>query len=421
MAYIRVLNSGKYQATVRRNGINKFKTFTTKKDANSWATKLDKHIKLIPTLTDTQILSLSDVDIELMGGADLFKKLGVDLFKVKHAAQLEAINLLSKKELPLLTAQQIESMGGVELFEHAGKGSRIRYKTFNEVCDEYFIDWSKTHKDIKNQLSRVKLWCDIFGKRIITDIDLFDIREQIDLMILDGQRLVTVSRKKAVLSSIFKYALSRAYIDRNIVRDVVVGNDSKTRKRVLSSEERYKLLEACQQSSWNKLYLLVLMGLFTGARKSELLELRWQDIDFKLSKTILSKTAGLDDTKNTDSKVLVFPSIVMNELKRFHSGDIGLIFESERKAGVPFDFKKVWAVALKKAGIKDKDTPEEEKFTFHSLRHGFCSALSDGGKELSDIAEMAGHKSVQTTMRYIHQSVDRKQQIMDELEETFNL
>lgn len=34
MAYIRTLDNGKYQATVRRNGIRKFKTFSTRKAAN---------------------------------------------------------------------------------------------------------------------------------------------------------------------------------------------------------------------------------------------------------------------------------------------------------------------------------------------------------------------------------------------------
>ncbi|MBT7967839.1 MAG: tyrosine-type recombinase/integrase, partial [Methylococcales bacterium] len=62
-----------------------------------------------------------------------------------------------------------------------------------------------------------------------------------------------------------------------------------------------------------------------------------------------------------------------------------------------------------------------EKFTFHCLRHGFCTALSDSGKELSQIAEMAGHKSIQTTMRYVHQDKREKQKIVDELARVFNL
>lgn len=58
---------------------------------------------------------------------------------------------------------------------------------------------------------------------------------------------------------------------------------------------------------------------------------------------------------------------------------------------------------------------------FHCLRHGFCSALSDSGKEINQIANLAGHKSIQTTMRYIHQGSEQKRKIVDELAQAFCL
>nr|WP_197495964.1 tyrosine-type recombinase/integrase [Methylomonas sp. DH-1] len=91
------------------------------------------------------------------------------------------------------------------------------------------------------------------------------------------------------------------------------------------------------------------------------------------------------------------------------------------------DFRKAWRNALKAANISDKDvlnadgTVKLERFTFHCLRHGFCSALSDAGKEINQIAKLAGHKSIQTTMRYIHQGRDQKRQIVNELAQAFNL
>jgi site-specific recombinase XerD len=55
------------------------------------------------------------------------------------------------------------------------------------------------------------------------------------------------------------------------------------------------------------------------------------------------------------------------------------------------------------------------------LRHGFCSALSDSGKEINQIAKLAGHKSIQTTMRYIHQGREQKRQMVNELAQSFSL
>jgi len=398
-------------------GINKNKTFPTLLLAQHWAEAIERSIKSIPNLSQEQLLALSEADIDSMGGENLFKQLGVDLFVLKNQARLEAINALSKKELLQLTPQDIDRMGGVQLFLQAGK--RIRYKTFREVCDEYLLRWNK--KDYQGQVQRVNFWCELFGERIMTDIDIFDLRDQIDAMIDEGQRTSTINRKKAVLSSIFKFALSRGYVDTNIVRSVVVDDDTRRRDRVLNDDERQRLLKACQVSQWKKLYLLVLMAMTTGARKGELLKLRWCDINFKDS------TGYLGDSKNGSSRELHFAPVVMAELKRFQEIGISLLFPSDEKPEQAMDFRKAWSKALKLANISEKDSFNAdgsiklEKFTFHCLRHGFCSALSDSGKEINQIAKLAGHKSIQTTLRYIHQGRDQKRQIVNELARAFNL
>ena len=417
MAYIRALANGHFRADVRMKGIIKNKTFPSQSLAQTWANKIEHSIKTIPNMDQSQLLTLSDADIEGMGGEELFKQLGVDLFTIRNQVRLETINALTKKELLQLSPQEIELMGGAELFLQAGK--RIRYKTFREVCNEYLSRWNK--KDYSGQMQRVNYWCQVFGDRIMTDIDIFDLREHIDSMTDEGQRATTINRKKAVLSSVYKFALSRGYVDANIVRNVVIDDDTKRRDRVLSNDERERLIKACQESHWDKLYLIVLMAMTTGARKGELMNLRWCDVSFK------DNTGYLGDSKNGTSRELHFAPVVMTELKRFQEVGIGLIFPSDEKPSQPMDFRKAWSKALRTANISEKDilntdgSVKLEKFTFHCLRHGFCSALSDSGKEINQIAKLAGHKSIQTTMRYIHQGRDQKRHIVDELARAFNL
>jgi len=417
MAYIRTLSNGNFRADVRMKGINKNKTFPSQSLAQAWADKIEHSIKIVPIMDQSQLGALSDLDVENMGGEELFNELGVNLFAVRNQAQLAAINLLSKKELLQLTPQDIERMGGAGLFLQAGK--RIRYKTFREVSKEYIERWNK--KDIQGQMQRVNYWCKIFGDSIMTDIDIFDLREHIDGMVDDDQRTSTVNRKKAVLSGIFNFALSRGYIDANIVRNVIVDDDTKIRDRVLTEKERQDLINACKDSRWDKLYLLMLMAMTTGARKGELMKLRWSDV-------VSADTLGnLNDTKNGTKRSLHFAPVVMEELKRFQGKSTDLIFPSEKFPEQPKDFRKAWIKALKVAKISEKDilnadgSVKLEKFTFHSLRHGFCTALSDSGTGINQIAKLAGHKSIQTTMRYIHQDRDQKRQIVDELAQAFSL
>jgi len=163
------------------------------------------------------------------------------------------------------------------------------------------------------------------------------------------------------------------------------------------------------------------MAMTTGARKGELMNLRWSDINFK------EGAAFLGDTKNGTSRELYLAPVVMTELKRHQEVGTGLIFPSVELPEQPMDFRKAWRNVLKAANIADRDilnpdgSVKLEKFTFHCLRHGFCSALSDSGKEINQIAKLAGHKSIQTTMRYIHQGRDQKRQIVNELAQAFNL
>lgn len=63
----------------------------------------------------------------------------------------------------------------------------------------------------------------------------------------------------------------------------------------------------------------------TGARKGELMNLRWCDVSFKDS------TGYLGDTKNGSSRELHFAPVVMTELKRFQEVGTGLIFPSDEK------------------------------------------------------------------------------------------
>lgn len=71
----------------------------------------------------------------------------------------------------------------------------------------------------------------------------------------------------------------------------------------MSEEERVSLLDTCRESSWDRMYLLVLLAITTGMRKSELINLHWTDIDFDKG------LASLADTKNGTPRINPIPTI----------------------------------------------------------------------------------------------------------------
>lgn len=169
--------------------------------------------------------------------------------------------------------------------------------------------------------------------------------------------------------------------------------------RFLDADERTRLLAACRASRWDRLYLLVLMALTTGARKAELLGLRRADIDLERG------TALVGRSKNGDAKTLALVPSVIEELRRLNvKRPDALIFASARRPAQPYSFEYPWADALDAAKIKS--------FRFHDLRHSCASLLAANGATLLEIADVLGHRQLQMTKRYSHLTTGHKQALI---------
>jgi integrase len=164
--------------------------------------------------------------------------------------------------------------------------------------------------------------------------------------------------------------------------------------RFLSNAECERVIAACKASTWPKLYLLVLLGLTTGARRGELERLRWRDIDLE------RQQAYVYATKNGDKKVLTLTNAVIQELSRFIEAPERLVIASVRCPNKPFSHEHVWHKALKAAKV--------HRFRFHDLRHTCASYLAQNGATLLEIGDVLGQRQQQVTKRYSHLTTGHK-------------
>ena len=177
-------------------------------------------------------------------------------------------------------------------------------------------------------------------------------------------------------------------LDDNPMRKIKQLTEPRGRVRFLAADEHNALMRECAAHG-AALHLIVTLALSTGARRGELLGLRWSDVNVERG------TLTFQQTKNGERRsvpLVGFAANKMTEFAKVRRSDSELVFPGKR--GRPLAIGKMFSDVLQKAGIDD--------FHFHDLRHSAASALAMNGATLSEIAEVLGHKTLEMVKRYAH-------------------
>jgi integrase len=177
-----------------------------------------------------------------------------------------------------------------------------------------------------------------------------------------------------------------------------IQNDNKI-ERFLSPTQTMTLLQAVRQSDSEMLQYIVLFLIYSGARKREVLDAKWQDIDWEQKSWRIPKTKS--------GKVRHVPlstgalSLLLNLKRRLNNITPGtqFIFANPKTNKAFVSFYYSWNNARIRAGMP--------QFRIHDLRHSFASSLVNAGRSLYEVQELLGHADIKTTSRYAHLSRER--------------
>ena len=200
-------------------------------------------------------------------------------------------------------------------------------------------------------------------------------------------------------------------VDSNPVKEIKNLRDDNRIERFLSNQQTINLLEAVKQSKSEMLQYIVLFLIYTGARKREALNAKWQDIDWdkkswRIPKTKSGKVRHIPLSKGALSvlealKTLCLEGKLGKYLQAFSLADMTQrhIFANIRTGQAYVSFFYSWNAARIRAGMPD--------LRVHDLRHSFASFLVNAGRSLYEVQELLGHADIRTTSRYAHLSRER--------------
>jgi integrase len=194
----------------------------------------------------------------------------------------------------------------------------------------------------------------------------------------------TARKEFFVLSHMLSVAVDWELIPANVAQSVELPKAPAGRIRYLQPTELRAVLQACPE------WLQPIAGLlaFTGMRRSEVLGLRWLDIDRKGERILLPQT------KNGDSRTVWLNTLACDVLDSLKAGaPTDQVFSSDIS---PENVSLAFLRACRKIKIAD--------FRLHDLRHTAASWLRMSGADLQDVADLLGHRDLRMTRRYAHLS-----------------
>lgn len=217
-----------------------------------------------------------------------------------------------------------------------------------------------------------------------------------------GLAPATCNRILAVFRAILRYALRLGFLDADAYpcKNIKPLRAYSARRRLLSSEEAKDFLGSLRLEKEPAAFALRLL-LLTGARKSEIIRARWENVDME------RRVLFIPISKSGKSREILLSTEAMKVIRQLRQNSVGPWLFPGRKDKCLSDIYPFWnRFRLKKgyAGMR-----------VHDLRHSFASLLVNSGHTLYETQLLLGHSNPRTTMRYATLATDRLKKIVDDL------
>ena len=266
--------------------------------------------------------------------------------------------------------------------------------TVKNLADRYLAEHAiKKRTGDADKAMIVKIIVPALGNRKVADVQFTDI----DKLHRDVSKCTPI-RVAALLSKMFSLAIKWQIRETNPCKGIERNHEDK-RERYLSPDEMARLVAALNASKAPGVNAIRL-ALLTGARRGEILSMRWEDIR---EGTWVKPSAHTKQKKEHRLPISAPVQQLLSEMrteaerkaKKSRTEPSRYVFPNRNDGDRPAaEIKKAWAVVCKAANLQG--------VRFHDLRHQHASILASGGASLPAIGALLGHTQPSTTARYVH-------------------
>ena len=201
----------------------------------------------------------------------------------------------------------------------------------------------------------------------------------------------TATRTVGLLGGILTYAVEAGIIENNPAHGIRKPKDNVRNRRLTEAEYRTlgeMLREAAKDGKYATTVDIIRQIALTGCRRSEIIGLRWREVDTEASCLRLA-----DSKEGASIRPIGLPVVEFMEARRKQRGGT-YVFPGYRDDNVFGSFPNHWEQLFQRSALSD--------VTPHVLRHSFASIANDLGFTEVTIAALVGHAKGSVTSKYIH-------------------
>lgn len=291
----------------------------------------------------------------------------------------------------------------------------------------------KTFMDYDSILKNVLL--PSFGRIALEKLTTSHINKFITEMLEAGIRPSSVTKYRAILSSIMKAAVVDGIISRNPVEYSIPVRQEPSSRDAIPSEALDKIFNEAHRISSESAnhghragqsfvaYAVLKTAYYTGMRIGEIFALRWEHIDLtkrtiRICENIVEAKdtngkhgiiVGSPKTKRSNRTIKVSQKLceILKDMRPAIAGDTDIVFQSSAGGYIaPSNFARVWRRILRNIGMAGQ-------YEMYEFRHTHATLLLATGRfSMASVQKRLGHESPQTTLKHYAHAIAAEDELM---------